>query len=211
MGLGVPESFVQGAAGGGNSILALKTNDEFIRISLAPLREAVNNLMIGVFAECFTSPEDEEGDEIDCYFPSLQNPALLRELFAEGLITRSALAKGMGPIFNLEQIDIIQDTAEDKVVKLRQDEEEEIEDDWKIRARDKDDIKAEKEAAAKAAEDRARKSKHGKRKHGHRSATKVAKRPADQTVSGDSSSTSSSDDERDEKHSKKTRKGSRKT
>jgi hypothetical protein len=211
MGLGVPESFVQGAAGGGNSILALKTNDEFIRISLAPLREAVNDLMIGVFAECFTSPEDEEGDEIDCYFPSLQNPALLRELFAEGLITRSALAKGMGPIFNLEQIDIIQDTAEDKVVKLKQEEEEEIEDDWKIRARDKDDIKAEKEAAAKAAEDRARKSKHGKRKHGHRSATKVAKRPADQTVSGDSSSTSSSDDERDEKHSKKTRKGSRKT
>jgi len=106
--------------------------------------------MVNVFAECFTSLEDDDDDEIDCYFPSLQNPALLRELFAEGLITRAALAKGMGPIFNLEQIDIIQDVEEAKAVLDDQEEEFEDEEDWKVRPRDKDDITAEKEAAAKA-------------------------------------------------------------
>lgn len=209
MGLGVPESFVQGSSGGSNSILALKTNDEFIRISLAPLREAVNDLMITVFAECFTSLEDDDTDDIECYFPSLQNPALLRELFAEGLITRAALAKGMGPIFNLEQIDIIQDPVETRTAQIDNEEEVEEEDDWQIRARNKDDIKADKATeskATKAREDATKSSdKKPKRKHGDRKAKQVAKRAERRASEDDTSSSSSSDDESNEKPKKKSR------
>jgi len=81
--------------------------DEFVRISLSPLREAINDLMVRVFAECFTHEDADQNDEeteITTFFPSMQNPALLRELFQDGLITRAALAKAMVPIFNLVEI-----------------------------------------------------------------------------------------------------------
>jgi hypothetical protein len=160
--------------------------------------------MVNGFAECFTSLEDDDDDEIDCYFPSLQNPALLRELFAEGLITRAALAKGMGPIFNLEQIDIIQDVEETKAVLDDQEKEVEDEEDWKVRPRDKDDIKAEKEAAAKAgkkiADDHQKRGQKQKQKYrdGDRKAKKVAKRPAKKRAANNESSSSSSSDDDDE-------------
>jgi hypothetical protein len=133
MGLGVPESFVQGTGGGGggNNILAVQAMTDFVRISISPLREAINDLMVRVFTECFM--DEEEGDnEIECFFPSLQDPNQLMGLFKDGLITRAALGKAMMPIFNLEEHDIIKDVVEQKQVAVMEAAEEEELEEWPL-------------------------------------------------------------------------------
>ena len=95
LGMGVPESLVQGSSSSGTSMLAVKSMNDFMRISVSPLREGINDLMVNVFAQCFAEEGDPEED-VECFFPSLQDPELLKELYKDGLITRAALAKARG-------------------------------------------------------------------------------------------------------------------
>jgi len=122
MGMGVPENFMTPSTGGaGSGEKSLRLTNEFVRISLSPLKDSLKTLMLEVYADCFLgakdpadghAPKADKGDNkvqetIDCYFPSMQNPEVILDLYREGIISKKALARTVGPVYDLEDNDIL--------------------------------------------------------------------------------------------------------
>lgn len=217
MGLGVPETLLEGNIGGHASGSVLTGFEEFMRVSLSPLRESINDLMIRLFSECFVEEGTTSDDEVMCFFPSLQDPTLLRQLFTDGLITRTALGKAIRPMFNLESVDLVQDVAEHKqaVADLAP---EVYEQGWGIRVKQKEDTLLEKKKLTEKYE-KDKNANREVRRHEEKNEEKDAKsskskqnrrgrRNKQRTAQSESSSSSESDSEHLEKDnikSKKTR------
>lgn len=105
MGMGVPESFLRASASGGSATgLALKTMEDFIRLTTSPLQQSLGDLLARVFAVCF-----ENDDLVSCRFPAMVNCEQLLDLYKDGLLKKSSLSRLVAPIYGLEITDMITD------------------------------------------------------------------------------------------------------
>ena len=90
VGMGIPETSVDGKFEGVSNGLASRMTEEFIRVSLMPLKNALNGLLLELY-------ENSIGDsrKIDCNFPGLQNIDRLYFWYQNGLLKRESLVKSI--------------------------------------------------------------------------------------------------------------------
>jgi len=61
--------------------------------------------MIHIYEVCFGT-EDNVSHDVECYFPSTQNPEMILELYKSNLLTKKTLARTFGPIYDLDSEDM---------------------------------------------------------------------------------------------------------
>jgi hypothetical protein len=102
MGMGVPETFISPSGSGGQGQQALRLANEFMRLSLLPLQEALNDLMIEVHDLCFANHTKQS---VECQFPAMQNAEAIVELYRSGIVNMNAVARTLAPVYNMEDGD----------------------------------------------------------------------------------------------------------
>ena len=106
MGMGVPEHFISpSGTGAGFGEKSMRLSNEYMRMSISPIKEAINLLMIHIYEVCFGT-EDNVSHDVECYFPSTQNPEMILELYKSNLLTKKTLARTFGPIYDLDSEDM---------------------------------------------------------------------------------------------------------
>jgi hypothetical protein len=122
-GLGVPEGFIDGQSTGGNSVASARNMDEFVRISLMPLRSALSRLLLEVFENCYGNSL-----EVECIFPGTQNIDKLMEWYSCGLLKQEAIVQALAYQENIKREDFVDfdvsSPANAKAVSLRRNRDE---------------------------------------------------------------------------------------
>lgn len=108
IGMGVPEGYIDGQVGGGNSLAATRTMDEFVRISLLPLRACLSQILLDVYGHCFGNPL-----HVDCVFPGAQNIDKLMDWFNKGLISREAIIRIISFTEHINVTDFVHDPGQE--------------------------------------------------------------------------------------------------
>jgi hypothetical protein len=108
MGMGVPESFLRAASIGARSGMAMKSLEDFIRLTTGPLTNSLNSLMLDIYTSVFEGVEEEA----ICHFPSMVNTHQLIDLYSEGLLTKMAVARHLAPIYGLAVRDMMPEGGE---------------------------------------------------------------------------------------------------
>lgn len=107
MGMGVPEHFISpSGTGAGFGEKSMRLSNEYMRMSISPLKEAIDSLMVLIYHECF-SDDDKNHHEVECYFPSTQNSEMMLELYKNKLISKETFAAKFGPVYDLNEEDFI--------------------------------------------------------------------------------------------------------
>lgn len=96
VGMGVPEACIDGQFSGSSSALSSKMTEEFIRVSLMPLRTSLTDLLLEVYEKGIG-----EDTNIDCIFPGVQSVDRLFFWYQNGLLKRGALIDNISDIENL--------------------------------------------------------------------------------------------------------------
>jgi hypothetical protein len=108
-GMGVPEGYIDGQVGGGNSVAATRTMDEFVRVSLMPLRASLSRILLEIYDRCFGKSEF-----VDCVFPGAQNVDKLFDWYESGLISYEALIRVIRFTEHIEESDFIASDAHER-------------------------------------------------------------------------------------------------
>lgn len=107
MGMGVPEHFISpSGTGAGFGEKSMRLSSEYMRMSISPLKEAINALMTRVYHECFLN-DDDNLHEVECYFPSTQNSEMILELYKNNMISKETFAEKFGPMYDLTAEDFL--------------------------------------------------------------------------------------------------------
>ena len=106
MGMGVPENFISpSGTGAGFGEKSIRLSNEYMRMSVSPLKDAISTLMTQIYEECFFN-DDRENHEVECYFPSAQNSEMILELYKANIISRETFAERFGPVYDLSIEDL---------------------------------------------------------------------------------------------------------
>ena len=102
-GMGVPEGYIDGHMSGGGSNAATRSMDEFVRVSLMPLRASLTKILLEIYELCY-------GDamHVDCVFPGAQNVDKLYDWFTNGLISHDALVNVISLTEHIKKSDFVQ-------------------------------------------------------------------------------------------------------
>ena len=95
LGMGIPETHVDGR----NSMSNAKFGEEFLRVSLMPLRSALSTLLLAVYEQAFGQ------SDMQCSFPGTQSVENMLEWYKLGLISREAIVRAISVSENLNQAD----------------------------------------------------------------------------------------------------------
>lgn len=104
VGMGVPESAVDGKFDNRTSAGQSKTTDEFTRVSLMPLKNSLSALLVELYENSIG-----EADRIDCNFPGLQNIDRMFFWYQNGLLKRTALVRSICDLELLRPADFIEE------------------------------------------------------------------------------------------------------
>ena len=104
VGMGIPETSVDGKFEGVSNGLASRMTEEFMRVSLMPLKNALTSLLLELYENSIG-----ETHNIDCNFPGLQNIDRLFFWYSNGLIKRESLIKSICDSEMLQLSDFLED------------------------------------------------------------------------------------------------------
>ena len=76
-----------------------KFGEEFLRVSLMPLRSALSTLLLAVYEQAFGH------SDMQCSFPGTQSVENMLEWYKLGLISREAIVRAISVSENLNQAD----------------------------------------------------------------------------------------------------------
>lgn len=102
VGMGIPETSIDGKFEGASNGLASRMTEEFIRVSIMPLKNALSNLLLELY-------ENSIGDasNIDCNFPGLQNIDRLFFWYQNGILKREALVRSLCDLEQMRPSDFV--------------------------------------------------------------------------------------------------------
>lgn len=102
VGMGVPESIIEGKFHGTATGATTRMTEEFIRMSLLPLKNALNALLLELYENSIG-----EANRIDCNFPGLQNIDRLFFWHQNGLLKRESLIRSICDLELLRPSDFV--------------------------------------------------------------------------------------------------------
>ena len=106
VGMGIPETSIDGKFEGASNGLASRMTEEFIRISIMPLKNALSNLLLELY-------ENSIGDSsnIDCNFPGLQNIDRLFFWYQNGILKRESLVRSLCDLEQMRPTDFVNENS----------------------------------------------------------------------------------------------------